>query len=277
MMDQKTAYSILGLEETATEEEVEQRYTVLLLRNRGRGADGEGNAPTMEEVNKAYNFIRGLAIQEEVRKNEPKNKTLGKIAYIWEYYRWHIFGTIAAVLIIFYTTTSIMDSRREEQRIERADLKVTIFADFQVENPDPFEVKLLENMKEWQDIHIVSQYAPIEPKDEYGMAMLQKAIVSMAADKADVYIMDKANFDKFGKQEAFLNLGEAPSLASIPNDKRINVVTDGGATYWAGVDITQNAALQTLKLPNIQKIAVVRINANKKDNAVKALEWMGQN
>lgn len=273
-----TAYAILGLEETATDEELEQRYTVLLLRNRKRPADAQSidGTPPMEEITKAYNFIKGAAIEEIVRQNEPKNKTLGKIGHVWEYYRWHIIGTIAVILIIFYTTSSIIDNRNEEKRIAKADLKVTFFTDFQVDDTAPFEAKLLEGLTDWKDIHIVSQYAPTEPKDEYGMAMLQKAIVSMAADKADVYIMDKVNFDKFGKQEAFLDLSKVPALSSIPAVKQIMAQTDTGTSYYAGVDVTDSVALKEMKLPTMQKIAVIRINANKADNAEKALNWLGQ-
>jgi hypothetical protein len=279
MLDKKSAYTILGLDESATEEQVEQRYTVLLLRSRNRNTDKQevNGSDSMEEITKAYNFIKGSAIEEQVRQKEPKNKTLGRIAYIWEYYRWHIFGTIAVVLIVFYTGKSVIDNRNEEKRIDRADLKITFFTDFQVQETDPFEVKLLEGITDWQDIHIVNQYAPTDPKDEYGMAMLQKAVVSMAADKADIYIMDKTNYAKFGRQEAFLKLDEIPALANIPQEKRRNTQPESGGEIWTGITVTDNAALKLLKLPDVEKIAVIRVNANKKENAAKALEWLGSN
>lgn len=275
MMDKKSAYELLGLDESATDEEVEKRYTVLLLRNKSKGAGENDGSPSMEDINRAYNFIRDSAIEEEVKKKEPKNKTLGKIEYIYEYYRWHIIGTIAAVLIVFFTTTSIIDNRSEEKRIARADLKVTFFTDFQIQNSlDSFEAKGLEYMKDWKDIHIVNQYAPTDPKDEYGSAMLQKAIISMAADKADIYIMDKTNYAKFSKQGAFLRLDDIPALSSVPESKRLKAETDSGEQVWSGIEVSNNAAIKELKLPDVEKIALIRVNADKKDNAVKALEWL---
>lgn len=277
MMDTKRAYALLGLDENATDEEVEKRYTVLLLRSKKPAAEGNSDAPSMEEITKAYNFIKGIAIEEEIRKKEPKNKTLGKIEYVYEYYRWHIIGTIAAVLIVFFTTSSILQNRSEEKRIERADLKVTFFTDYQIQGDlDSFEVKTLEHMTDWKDIHIVNQYSPTDPKDEYGMAMMQKAIISMAADKADIYIMDKTNYARFSKQGAFLRLDDIPALASVPQEKRRTAETDAGETVWSGIDVSNHPAIKELKLPDVEKIALIRVNANKKDNAVKVLEWLAQ-
>jgi hypothetical protein len=276
MLDMKQAYSILGLEENALLEEVEKRYTVLLMRNKNRSdetalAAGE---PTMAQVTEAYNFIKGAAIQEEIKQKEPKNATIGRIGHIYEYYRWHIIGTILVIVLIFYTGSSILENRNEEKRIARADLKVTFFTDFQVQDPQPFEVKLLEGLKDWKDIHLVNQYAPTNPKDEYGMAMLQKAMISMAADKADLYIIDKANFDKFGAQGAFLNLQEIPALSGTPKDKRVMAKVEEGSTLWTGLDVTDHPVLKNMNLPAGQKIAAIRVNADKKENAAKALEWL---
>ncbi|MDF2937076.1 MAG: molecular chaperone DnaJ [Paenibacillaceae bacterium] len=277
MIDKKSAYELLGLDENAPDEEVEKRYTVLLLRSKKRADEEDPGSPSMEEITKAYNFIKGIAIEEEIRKKEPKNKTFGKIEYVYEYYRWHIIGTIAAVLIIFFTASSIIENRSEEKRIERADLKVTFFTDYQIQGDlDSFEVKTLEQMTDWKDIHIINQYSPTDPKDEYGMAMLQKAIISMAADKADIYIMDKTNYAKFSKQGAFLRLDDIPALASVPQDKRRTAETDTGETVWSGINVTNHPAIKELKLPDVEKIALIRVNANKKDNAVKALEWLSQ-
>lgn len=279
MLDKKSAYAILGLDEAATDEQVEARYAILLKRSRNRHAEAAeaGEGPTMDDITKAYNFIVGSAIEEEARRKDPKNKTLGRIGYIWEYYRWHIIGTIAVVLVIFYTTNSIMDNRSEQKKINSADLKVTFFTDFEIQDTAPFKAKLLENLKDWKDVYTVSQFAPTDPKDEYGVAMLQKAVVTMAADKADVYIMDKANFAKFGAQDAFLRLGDIPSLASVPQEKRVSVKLEDGSDIWAGIDVTANPAVKALTTPSVEKIAVIRGNANKKDNAAKALEWMGSN
>jgi hypothetical protein len=277
MMDTKKAYATLGLDENATDEEVEKRYTVLLLRSKKQSAGQDPGAPSMEEITKAYNFIKGIAIEEEIRKKEPKNKTFGKIEYVYEYYRWHIIGTIAAVLIVFFTASSIIQNRSEEKRIERADLKVTFFTDYQIQGElDSFEVKTLEQMTDWKDIHIVNQYSPTDPKDEYGMAMMQKAIISMAADKADIYIMDKTNYARFSKQGAFLRLDNIPSLASVPQEKRCTGESDTGETVWSGIDVSNHPAIKELKLPDVEKIALIRVNANKKDNAVKVLEWLSQ-
>lgn len=277
MLDKKQAYSVLGLDEDAAPEQVEKRYAVLLLRHKGRSDQDAAAAgePTMAQISEAYNYIKGAAIQEEIKQKEPKSPTVARISHIYEYYRWHIIGTILVIVLIFYTASSIMDNRNEEKRIARADLKVTFFTNFQVQDPQPFEVKLLEGLKDWKDVHLVSQYAPTDPKDEYGMAMLQKAMISMAADKADLYIIDKANFDKFGPQGAFLNLEEVPALSATPKDKRATVKLEEGKSVWAGIDVSDHPALADLKLPpSVQKIAAVRVNAGKKDNALKALEYL---
>ncbi|WP_438444229.1 hypothetical protein [Gorillibacterium sp. sgz5001074] len=278
MLDMKKAYSTLGLDENATEEDVENRYALLLRKKRNR-TDEEDRAagePTMSEITEAYNFIKGAAIEEEIKQKEPKSKTAARIGYIYEYYRWHIIGSILALVLIIYTASSVIDSRNEEKRIARADLKVTLFMDYQIQNPQPFEVKMLEGIKEWKDIHLVEQFAPMDPKDEYGMAMLQKAMISMAADKADLYIMDQGNFEKYGKQGAFLNLENQPALSATAKEKRRTLDIEKEGTQWVGIEVSNSPALKSLNLPAGDRIAVIRINAAKPDNALKAIQWLSQ-
>lgn len=276
MLDLNKAYSLLGLHENATEEEVEKRYEILLRRKKGRSEEEDRAAgePTMAEITEAYNTIKGTKLQELIKEKEPKSKSVQRAGHIWEYYRWHIIGSIVAIVLIIYTFTSIMDNRNEAKRIERADVKINFFADFQVENADPLEVKLLQDLKDWKDVHFIYQYAPTDPKDEYGMAMLQKAMISMAADKVDVYITDPANFQKFGSQGAFLKLDEIPGLSGLADAKKLKLNVDGEGQVWAGIDVTDSPALQELKLPPGTKIAAIRVNADKKDNAAKTLEWL---
>lgn len=278
MLDLTKAYALLGLNENATEEELENRYALLLRRKRNRSEDEDRAAgePTMSEITEAYNLIKGAAIAEQIKQKEPKNKAVARAGYIYEYYRWHIIGTILAIVLIFYTVSSIMDNRSEEKRIANADLKVTLFMDYQIKEPAPFEVKLLEGLKDWKDIHLVEQFAPMDPKDEYGMAMLQKAMISMAADKADLYIMDTGNFEKYGKQGAFLNLAHEPGLANTVKEKRRSLDIEKEGNQWVGIDVSDSPALKSLNLPAGDRIAVIRINAEKKDNALKAIQWLSQ-
>lgn len=278
MLDLRTAYARLGLDENATDEELENRYALLLRRKRNRSEEEDRAAgeTTMSEITEAYNFIKDTAIEEEIKLKEPKNKTLARAGHIYEYYRWHIIGVIVASVLIFYTVTSIVENRNEEKRIERADLKVTLFMDYQVQNPEPFEIKLLEGIKGWKDIHLVEQFAPMDPKDEYGMAMLQKAMISMAADKADLYIMDKGNFEKYGKQGAFLPLDGRPGLEAVVKEKRRTLDIEKEGTQWVGIDVSNSPALKALNLPAGDRIAVIRINAGKIDNALQAIQWLSQ-
>lgn len=275
MLDKKTAYSLLGLDEHATDEDVEKRYTLLMMkkRNRSEEQDRAAGEPTLSEITEAYNFIKGAAIQELVQQQEPKNKTIARISYIYEYYRWHIIGSLLAIILVIYTAVSIIDNRSEEKRIANADLKVTFFMDHQFENTDPFKVKLLDGLK-WKDVYIVNQFAPLDPKDDYGMAMLQKAMISMAADKPDLYIMDKGNFEKYGKQGAFISLEGAQGLANVAKEKRKALELEKEGSQWVGIDVSDSPALKSLNLPAGERIAAIRVNAVKKDNALKALQWL---
>ena len=279
MLDRKKAYFILGLDESASDEELEKRYSLLARRQQPKDNDGasvDAKQPTMEEINEAYNFIRNAAREEYIRQQEPKNKTIGRIAHIYEYYRWHIIGSIAAIVLVVYMVIGIIDSRQEEQRIARADAKITLFWNYSVENVQPFEDVILAGIPEWKDIHLVEQYAPLEAKDQYDISMQQKAMVTMAAEKSDVYIMDKTNFELYGWQGTFLNLQDQPAIAVIPEEKRHSVEVEDEGIQWVGVDISDSPALKSLNMPEGEYYAGVRVNANKVDNALKALEWLSK-
>ncbi|WP_040952446.1 hypothetical protein [Gorillibacterium massiliense] len=275
MLDKEKAYSLLGLDVAATYEEVEKRYALLARKQRNLNEDGSPTGePTAEEINDAYNFIRNAAREEAIRKLEPKNKTVARIGHFYEYYRWYVIGAIAAIALIIYMTTSIIHNRQADKLIAKADLKVSFYTEYDIQEPQPFEDKLLGGIPAWKDIYMVTQYSPTNPTDQYGMTMQQKAVVTMAAEKADLYIMDKANFDTFGRQGGFLDLTGQTGTDQIPADKRTTVDVEDEGTQWTAVDISDSPALKSLNLPAGEYYATVRGNAKKTENALEALEYL---
>lgn len=277
MLDTKKAYETLGLEENATDEEVEQRYLILVKRLRHASSDDAAGV-TMEAVTEAYNFIKNEKKEQLVRQMAPASKTAERFGHIWEYYRFHIIGSILAIILIVYTVSGILDNKREQKLADRQDVRITFFAGFHAEETGPLKDKLLAHFPEWKTAGITGQYAPLDPKDQFEVAMQQKAFLSIAYDKTDVYIMDAANFERYGKEGVYLKLDGLPGLSgSIPDGKRrLLRKDDDPAPVWYGVDITDGAALKDLNLPAGDKIAAVRYDAKNKDNALKALEWLAK-
>jgi len=267
MLDLSKAYETLGLSENATEEELENRYLLLMKKKQ----------PGSEEISKAYKFIKEHQLQEEAKQKAPKNETLGKVGHIWEYYRFHIIGSILAVILIVYTTVSVVDNKREARLAEMADVKFTFFTNFQVQVQDakPLEERLLTEFKDWKQIGIYSQYSPIEAKDQYDIAMQQKAFISIGYDKTDVYLLDKSNFEKFGPQGAFKKLDGLG--VPFPKEKLQLLKTDSDTTTVPyGIDVTNHPLMKELRLPPGEKVAAIRHDAKNLDNAIQVLQYLSK-
>lgn len=275
MLDLKEAYFILGLDENASDEQLEERYSLLLIKGRNQK---EVDFVPMEDIIRAYNFIRDSKLQAHASKLEPKNKTVGKISHIWEYYRWHFFSSIAIVLLVFFTTSSILDNRAESRRIAAADMKLAFFVDYYMQDDlaASFHNTLLEVMDHWEDVYVIAQYAPTEPVDDYDIAMLQRSTLIMAAESHDIYILDPENFMKFAFQEPFINLEQIPELAAIPEEYRVYGNIEAANNIWFGIDITHSSVIDELPIPE-EKIAAIRSDATRLENAIELLLWLIEN
>lgn len=220
-MDQmKEAYKKLGLPETASREELEDRYTLLMRQARSEMRRNPDNAREAEErfaeATRAYNYIleeeKRQSLEEISRQKYGKFKkfagTAEKTEHFFRYYRFHVLGALALIGILIYVGISFYNHRAEQERLAKlppVDLSVMFLGSFMApdgsQDSKALEDAILAQFPEWKRVTVNVTYMPsIDSGNPHDAALLQKAVLMLSTERPDLYIMDKAAFEWVGPQ-----------------------------------------------------------------------------
>lgn len=259
----KKAYETLGLPADATREQVENRYFILMKRERSqhqRASENEGGdtqtPPDLSEYTKAYRLILGL--ESEKASTEPKQ---GKVGHFFYYYKIHLIVGIVILLIAGYTVKESIDKRNEEKRLGPVDLSVSVMGNFYFADADLLQERMLALEPDWNRIKTTVTFIPPEIKSEQDMALQQKGILTIMTEKDEIYFLDQKNFDSLAKQEAFKKLDELPGWSSlrVPQDRLVSSATEDDPTLVAyGVDVTDNPLFKDVEMTGERVIMAIR-------------------
>ncbi|RAP77424.1 J domain-containing protein [Paenibacillus montanisoli] len=295
-MNLKQAYELLGLPEGAAKEEVEKRYFIMIRRERGskqREASEQADAQgvNIDDINRAYKLILEMEDKKTTEQfneaNYGKYKAMGplvqKTEHFFSYYKFHVLGAIAVILIIIFGTKAYIDHRHEQAELAKLppiDVSVSFFGEYfssdgtyPMSDLKPLENRFVSQFPDWKRVQVFFTYVPSQMNSQQDTAMIQKSIIDLMMNKADVYIMDKENFLKLaqdgslvpldGSNESKLGTGFKPELA-------LKAATeDVPEQHVYGVDISASPMLEGMPVIGKEYIAGIRINGEKRDNAFK--------
>jgi len=299
MEDLKQAYAALGLPETATKEELEHRYYLLVRRARAQKMREASEPLDPEEVvdidavTEAYRFIRDY--EENKAKEEFNQQAYGKFkgmadkAQRWDhffhYYKFHILIGIILLALIGYGIKSYADHRAEQERLAKLpppDVTVMFYGSFFYgegfgSDTEPLAEDIRKQIPDWKRVIANLTYIPTEMKSEQDMALIQKGMIVMIDDKSDLFIVDKTNFNKLAPQEAFLPLDSS-------SDPAVQELLKSGAVLKAktdedpaerpyGIDLSGTALAKSLGVNGTDGyIAAIRTHAKNVGNAAKLVQ-----
>lgn len=259
----KKAYETLGLPTDATREQVENRYFILMKRERSqhrRATEGDGGEPQappdLSEYTKAYRLILGL--ESEKASTAPKQ---GKVGHFFYYYKIHLIVGILILLIAGYTVKESIDKRNEEKRLGPIDLSVSVMGNFYFADADLLQERMLALVPDWNRIKTTVTYIPTEIRSEQDMALQQKGILTIMTEKDEIYFLDQKNFDSLAKQEAFKKLDDLPGWSSlqVPQDRLVSSSTEDDPQQFAyGVDVTDNPLFKDVEMNGERVIMAIR-------------------
>jgi hypothetical protein len=280
----KQAYAALGLPENSSRESVEKRYDILLRQARSQQQRGE---ESIDEalVHQAYRFI----IQDDRKKSQDEYnlKTYGKhkkhaesvekVDHFFQYYKLHVIGAILVILLIVFGIKGYVDHRAEQDRLSKLpppDLSVLFFGEFNADY-DSVEEVLLPLFPEWERIDGKVVYVPLEPKNEYDMAMLQKSTLALVTEKPELFVMDRGNFLRLMNQGLFIPL-EDLDLASnelvSDSDIALRAQTEEDTTdHLYAIDLTE--ALTEI-FPQLGREMVIGITLHADENMDNAIQFI---
>lgn len=292
-MDQmKEAYAKLDLPETATREELDDRYTLLMRQARSEQRRSPDKSNEVEErfaeVTRAYNYIldeeKRKSLEEISRKKYGKYKGMAgaaeKTEHFFRYYRYHVLGGLVLIGIIIYAIISIFNHRAEQERLAKlppVDLSVMFLGSFMT--PDggqdykPIEDAILAQFPEWKRVTINVTYVPeLDSGSPNDAALLQKAMLVLSTERPDLYIMDKTAFNWVGNQGIVRSLepeleGELKSLVTPDMLKKTKLEEDTAEKVYA-VDILKSPLAEEIPLAKKDMMAGIRGGSEKEANAL---------
>lgn len=288
MDELKQAYETMGLPELAAKEEVEKRYTTLMRQSRSRAQLQKDNAGDADEsfatITKAYRLIleyedRKLTDafnEQEYGKYKKMAGQAQKMDHFWRYYKFHTLGAIAAVALIIYGVISFMNYREEQERLANlppVDLNVSFMGNYMLKDDapkkEPIETALLTAFPEWKRFVSTLTFVPKDQQSQF--AYMQKAVLVLATEHPDVYIMDESIFDWIGVQGMLLKLDDDVNGVFKPHltdslTKKLKTDEDTQEHVY-GIDLSKSALVNQLPLYKENMIIGIRVDSKNPDKA----------
>ncbi|QAY65524.1 J domain-containing protein [Paenibacillus protaetiae] len=297
MDELKQSFERLGLPETATREEVEKRYDTLLRRARAKERSGEGKDESFDEITKAYRYI--LTYEDRKAAEAFNQKAYGKykgmarsaekLDHFWRYYKFHVLGGIVVLALIIYGISAFHNHQEEKARLAKlppVDVSIMMLGGYYMNDfsneTGPLEQSLLSKFPDWKRFKVLLNYLPLDASNETDMAAQQKAVVVLATERPDIYIMDKKAFDWMGPQDAFLPLDDLASGQWKPyldagSGTAVKMATkDNPDEHVYGIDISGTKLAQGLpivtKTQPVELIAAIRSNSKNIEKSEQFIE-----
>lgn len=285
MKDLSEAFAALGLPEDASKEDIEKRYDLLLRQARSQQRRGE---QIIDEalVHKAYNFI--LDIERKKRAEEFYEATYGKhkkyahtaekIDHFFQYYKLHVIGAIIVAIVIAFSIKGYLDQRAEKIRLANlppASVSVHFFGEYNMYYEEPFDEMLVAYFPDWERIEADISFVPLEPRDEFEIAMLQKSVITLMSEKPEIFIMDRGNFEKNAFMGLFVKLDElfmgTNNLLTNPDQIVYAQGDDDLIEHAYGIDVTAKMAEV---LPGLGREYIAGVSVHADENIYNALRFI---
>lgn len=268
-MDLKQAYEKLGVPEGADMDEVEKKYDLLLRQadTRIRRDPSPEAKAHLEEINQAYRLIRDTHRQREIEAYEQEKygkygsggKWVQKLEHFWEYYKFHLIGSIIGIIIVVTVAQTVIDNRREAN-LPPPDLEIMLFGDYRHADVEALETTLAEAMPELERIRVIHVPVSFNMELGYDYAMQQKAIVMLATERPHIFLVDEGTYQWLGTQGPFRDLEHM--VRQVGADESLwvkgHTIELGDNVY--GIDTTESAIWEHLRAPNSKKIITVSEN-----------------
>jgi hypothetical protein len=179
-------------------------------------------------------------IKEILAPMNPKEK----MAYIWEYYKFHIIGTIAAIILLL----SLINSIGEKKEVV---LNMTIIGQgVNTEGVVQLQEHLtneLVNDKADEEVYIETLSYDKSSQDPVSQTGLQKMTAQISTGSIDLLIVDKELFEEISSQQN--------SLLAINDFKGIDKVLNSNEEIY-GISTSDINLLESLKLDENKVLCV---------------------
>jgi len=268
------AYAVLDLPETATKEDAENRYFLLLKKSKRNGQ------LDTSAISKAYTIIVENERTKDITKYEETHyagsKSRQAFDQFWTNYKLHVIVSAVLLILIIVGINSYLDKRAEKialSKLPPADIEVMFVGEFFTPEDYDLGQSMLAYFPDWQRIKTFISYNPETPQDQFDIYSSQKNLINLMTEKPQVYITDKFNYSILVSQGAFMDLQQW--IADIPAERLVmGQREEDGKPFVYGIDVSENAVFKDLKLLNRkpETIASIRFDSPDTDNAIRFIK-----
>lgn len=297
MDELKKAYEILGLPESASREELDREFDILIRKSRSRkpAEHTAENQPDEYELKlKAYRTIIDYEEKKKIEElSRERYSKWGRFAGTAEksndFFRIHktkiIIGIISVIVVVF-GITAIMNNLEEKRRIAALpplDLSVMFLGTFMSDDSkggdSALEDAFTATMPDWQRTEVELVYLPSQEGDVIGsqdIAFQQKAMALLSTERPDVYIVDESALDWLINSGLFMNLDEDASGELKPLLHEDSIVTgrseEDTEDHIYGIRVKDSELAKQLPLYLPDMIVTIRFDSENKDKAVELIK-----
>lgn len=201
--------------------------------------------------------------------------TKQKLEFIWDYYKFHIIGTIVIIAIITSFTVDIMNNK--ETVLNMTFLGDYMDSDLRETLQNKATSQLVKDNQNKKQILIDFLIKKNDMKDEYSMASVQKLQASIAAKDIDILVLNKSDFQIYANQGTFMKLSQLPNFSQLDIQEKdllnfqVKDVDSKPEAY--GINIENLAILKELKYDPKDKVLGIVVNTKRPDKASEFLKW----
>lgn len=202
-----------------------------------------------------------------------------QIEHIWEYYKWHIIGSIFGVVLITHLLITIFGPKPPKPATN-----IVIMGKYIQEEEKVFDFKqgiqsiLDEETKGQVEINdFPVDWAESSPLT---MAMEQKLLLMFQAKEIDILVIEKEKFDaylQYNEESPFEALDTEELLIPILENNKDKLIkhkfANSNKEQVYGLSVQGNPKLEGIGL-NSDFIIAIPVVASNREYAVKCVEWI---
>ncbi|MFB3159740.1 hypothetical protein ABLO26_00035 [Neobacillus sp. 179-J 1A1 HS] len=176
-----------------------------------------------------------------------------RIAYIWDYYKFHIIGTIVAIILLLSLISSI--GEKKEVVLNMTIIGQGVNPEGVVQLQEQLTNKLVQDKGD-EEVSVQHLTYNKTSMDEASRAGIQKMSAEISLGAIDVMIVEKELFEEISSQNALLALNEFKGAKKLlPSDEKVYGISTSDIQLLAPLALDENEMLcvpSTTK--NLQKI-----------------------
>lgn len=279
-MDFNKACEVLGVKEDSSRDEIERRYSVILKKR--KTAQAEEDSDVLKEIDigqvtEAYNLLMGYEEPKTVEvpsKANPILKKAGldekKVRNFWDYYKFHVIGGLVLLIVLVFSLKSCITA-------QRPDFNFAYIGNIYASDTDLLKANIKKAVPQIKLAGIDGATLSSDNDAQQQYAMQMKTMILLAAADVDLIIVDRAAFNTYAKDGAYLRLDD------YVNELGLNTNTDSKKLFRLtpkdekneglyGIDVSNSKLLKESNVRGKEFVAAIPVRSKHIDTAVKLIK-----